>query len=37
MRERRKGKHKFGGTKAGKAEELRKYFVNSKIENEDFG
>ena len=34
MRERRKSKHKFGGTKLCKAEELRKYFVNPKIENE---
>ena len=37
MRERRKSKHKFGGTKVCKAEEVRKYFVNSKIENEFFG
>ena len=37
MRERRKSKHKFGGTKVCKAEEVRKYFVNSKIENEVFG
>ena len=37
MWERRKGKHKFGGTKVGKAEELKKHFVNSKIKNEDFG
>ena len=37
MRERRKSKHKFGGTKACKAEEVRKYFVNSKIENGVFG
>ena len=34
MRERRKSKHKFGGTKLCKAEEVRKYFVNPKIENE---
>ena len=33
MRERRKRKHKFGGTKVCKAEEVRKYFVNPKIEN----
>ena len=36
MRERRKSKHKFGGTKVCKAEDVRKYFVNSKIENEVF-
>ena len=35
--ERRKSKHKFGGTKVFKAEEVRKYFVNSKIEDELFG
>ena len=34
LRERRKSKHKFNGTKVCKAEEVRKYFVNSKIENE---
>ena len=34
MRERRKSKHKFGATKLCKAEEVRKYFVNPKIENE---
>ena len=37
MRERRKSKHKLGGTKVCKAEQVRKYFVNSKIENEVFG
>ena len=37
MRDRRKSKHKFGGTKVCKAEEVRKYFVNSNIENEVFG
>ena len=37
MRERRKSKHEFGGTKVWKAEEVRNYFVNSKIENEVFG
>ena len=37
VRERRKSKHKFGGTKICKAEEVRKYFINSKIENEVFG
>ena len=36
MRERRKSKHKFGGTKVCKAEEVRKYFLNSKIENQVF-
>ena len=37
MRERRESKHKFGGTKVCKADEIRKYFVNPKIENEVFG
>ena len=37
MRETRKTKHKFGGTKVYIADEVRKYFVNSKIENEVFG
>ena len=37
MRERCKYKHKFGGTKVCKADEVRKYFINSKIENEVFG
>ena len=37
MRDRRKSKNKFGGTKVYKAEEVRKYFVNSNIENEVFG
>ena len=37
IRERHKSKHKFGGTKVCKAEEVRQYFVNSKIENEVFG
>ena len=37
MRERRKGKHKFGGTKVCKAVEVKKYFVNFKIQNEVFG
>ena len=36
IRERRKSRHKFGGTKAFKAEELRKYFVNPKFEIEPF-
>ena len=30
-RERRKSKYKFGGTKVCKAEEVRKYFVNPKL------
>ena len=29
-------KHKFGGTKVCNAEEVRKHFVNPKIENEFF-
>ena len=37
IREKRKSKHKFGGAKVCKAEEVRKYFVNSKIKNEVFG
>ena len=37
MRERRKSKHKFGKTKVCKSEEVREYFVNSKIQNEVFG
>ena len=37
MRQKRKSKHKFGGAKVGKAEQVRRYFVNSKIENEVFG
>ena len=37
MRERRKSKQKFIGTKIFEAEEVRKYFVNPKIENEVFG
>ena len=36
MPERRKSKHKFGGTKVFKAEGVRKYFVNTKLENEVF-
>ena len=36
MRERHKSKHKFDGTKVCKAEEVRLYFVNPKIENEVF-
>ena len=34
MQERRKSKHKFGGTEVWKAEEVRKYIINPKIENE---
>ena len=37
IRERRKSKYESGGTKFFKAEEVRKYFVNSKIENDVFG
>ena len=33
----RKRKHKFVGTKVCKAEQVRKYFVNPKTENEVFG
>ena len=29
----RKSKYKYGGTKVCKAEEIRKYFVNPKIES----
>ena len=36
MQYRRKNKHKFGGTKVCKAEQVRKYFVNPKIEIEVF-
>ena len=36
VRERRESKHKFGGTKVCKAEEVRKYFINPKVENEVF-
>ena len=31
MREKRKSKHKFGGTKVCKSEEVRRYFVNEKL------
>ena len=37
MIEKCKSKHKFGGAKVCKAEQLRKYFVNPGIENEIFG
>ena len=36
MPEKRKSKHKFGGTKVCKAEKVRNYFVNPKIQNEVF-
>ena len=38
MREKRKkNQHKFGGAKVCKAEQVRKYFVNPKTENDFFG
>ena len=37
VRGRCKSKHKFSGAKVCKAEQVRKYFVNPKIENEVFG
>ena len=37
MRERRKSKYKLDGTKVCKAEEISKYFLSSKIEDEFFG
>ena len=36
IRVRRKNRHKFSRTNVYKAEEVRKYFVNSKIEIEVF-
>ena len=36
MPERRKSEYKFGGSKVCKVEQVRKYFVNYKIENEVF-
>ena len=36
IRERRKSRHKFGGTEVCKSEEVRIYFVNPKIETEVF-
>ena len=36
IQERRKSRHKFGGTKVFKAEEARKYFVDPKIGTEVF-
>ena len=37
MRGKRKSKHKLGGAKVCKAEQVKKYFVNPKTENEVFG
>ena len=37
MQAKRQSKHKFGGAKVGKAEQVRRYFVNPKPENEVFG
>ena len=37
MKEKCKNKHKFGGAKVCKAEQVRKCFVNPKIEIEVFG
>ena len=37
VREKCKSKHKFSETKVCKVEQVRKYFVNPKIENEVFG
>lgn len=37
MGERIKSKHPFSGTKVFEAEEVRKYSINAKIENEVFG
>ena len=37
MREKRKSKHKFGGAKVCKAEQVKKCFENLKIENEVMG
>ena len=37
VRVRGKSKQEFGGTKVCKAKEVRKYFVNPKIEKEVFG
>ena len=36
IRERRKSRHKFGGSKVCKAEQVKKYFLNPKIEIEVF-
>ena len=37
VQEKCKSKHKFGEAKVCKAEQVRKYFVNPKTENEFFG
>ena len=37
MREKCKSKNKFGGAKVCKAEQVQKYFVNDKTENEVLG
>ena len=37
MRQKCKNKHKFGGAKVCKIEQVRKYFVNLYTENEVFG
>ena len=37
MGERSLSKHKFGETKVCKADEVREYLINPKIENEAFG
>ena len=37
MREKCKSKHKFGEGKVCEAKQVRKYFVNPKIEKEVFG
>ena len=37
VREKFKSEHKFREAKVCKAEQVRKYFVNPKIENEVFG
>ena len=37
IQERHQSKHKFGETKVCKAKEVRKYFINPKIENNIFG
>ena len=36
IRERHESRHKFGGTKVSKGEEVRRYFVNPNIEIEVF-
>ena len=37
MQAKRQSKHKFGGAKVCKAEQVRRYFVYTKPENEVFG